>query len=154
MLENKQIHHYIEYFLKKIDKKYNKSIILYFDKKCNRPNADYNVEKNIHVITYGDRLLEQSKQLGKLWRDNIRYIFSHEYGHAFHNLPYESFNEKVENEYCAERFALNYLKENYPKTYVWASKEGYSLVHDAKWGTCKSENHYRKAWERIPEYMG
>ena len=144
-------HKYILYLLKKIDRKYNKPIILFFDKKCIRANI---IEKGgKFILTYGDRLIENAREYSKNWRDYIRYVLLHEMGHCIHNLPYETFKDKVENEYSAERFALNYLKEHFPATYRLCCKVGYSMVHDEKWGKCKSESFYRKAFEKIEEYV-
>lgn len=152
-MKSQKYHAYIEYFLRKLDKKYNKNIILYFDEKCNRTNVQYNEEENKHLITYGTAFIKEVQKYGKLWRDVIRYTFAHELGHIVHCTPYETFKQKVEAEYMAERFALNYLKEEYPKTYLWSCKEGYALIHNPKWATCKSEKHYRKAFLKIREYV-
>lgn len=152
-MKDKNVHNYIIYLLKKIDKKYNKNIILYFDTKCKRACAEFSEKENKHIITYGLNEIQNAKCLGKKWRYYIRYFLAHEYGHVYHNLPYNTFKEKVENEYLAERFCLNLLKEMFPATYKWCCKEGYALVHDKKWATCKSERHYRLAWLKIEEYL-
>jgi len=149
---NQKTHNYILYLVRRLNKKYNKSIILFYNPKCNRSNIIFNEKKNQHLFTYGDKLITNAINEKSHYRDHLRYVISHELGHVVHNLPYETFNDKVENEYSAERFALNYLKENYQKTYVWCCKVGFSMVHDSKWATCKSESHYRKAWERVVEY--
>jgi hypothetical protein len=151
-MQNNHIHKYIIYFLKKIDKKYNRKIILFYDKKCKRANITVNSE-NISILTYGDGLINRAKSLGKKWRYEIRYTILHEMGHILHPVPYETFKDKVNAEYVAERFCLNYLKEHFPATYKWCCKEGYALVHNPKWATCKSELHYKRAWEQIEEYF-
>lgn len=151
-MKNSKIHNYILYFLNKVDKTYNKDILLYYDKKCNRVFVQYYPDKAKYILNYGDILIEQAKVLGKLWRYQIRYVLLHEIGHMVHTVPYETFNEKVFAEYSAERFALNYLKEHFPKNYRWAVKEGYALLQNPKWAKCKSEKHYRIAFENIIEY--
>jgi hypothetical protein len=151
-MNNEKEHNYIVYLLKKIDKKYNKHIILYYDPNCIRTNVIYNKEENQHLLTYGDRLIDNALSEKSHCRDYLRYVLAHEIGHIVHNVQYETFKEKVNSEYLAERFALNHLKEYYPRTYVWACKVGYSMVHDSKWSICKSEKHYRLAWESIDEY--
>jgi hypothetical protein len=151
-MKNKYYHNYIEYFLRKLDKKYNRNIILFFEPDCKRTNVVYHKEKNQHVLTYGTELIETAKKLGRKWRYHIRYCLSHELGHIIHCTPYETFKQKVEAEYQAERFMLNYLKENYYANYLYCCKEGYAMVHDKKWATCKSEKHYRLAFTKIKEY--
>ena len=149
----KSHHKYIEYLLKKLDKKYNKNIILFYNPKCIRTNITFNKEKNKHLFEYGDRLIENAIKEKKRYRDYLRYVVSHEMGHIYWNTnKYETLEEKTIAEYKAERFALNRLKKDYPKTYIWVCKEGYSMVHDKTWGNCESEKHYRNAWEKIKEY--
>ena len=153
-MKNRKYHKYIEYLLKKLDKRYNKNIILYYEPKCHRANILFNPTTNQHLFTYGDTLINNSVDSKSHSRDYLRYVIMHEVGHIYHYLDnYETFNDKVVCEYKAERFALNRLKEYYPKTYNWVCKEGKKILLDKTWAVCKSENHYRKAWEMIKEYQ-
>ena len=146
-------HKYIEYLLKKLDKKYNKNIILFYNPKCIRANITFNKEKNKHLFEYGDRLIENAIKEKKHYRDYLRYVVAHEYGHVFHNTnKYETLEEKIIAEYKAERFALNRLKKDYPKTYIWVCKEGSKMLKDKNFGKCKSERQYLLAWRKIKEY--
>lgn len=75
----------------------------------------------------------------------------HEIGHYIHNLPYDVFDQQVESEYQAERYALDMLKKYYPDSYK------YNIQHvrknnlgNKKW--CKKENLHKEAYLLIEEY--
>lgn len=150
-MTKKQIKKYIEEVLSFLDNKSFKKISLSFSKKVNRTGV-FKDNKNIFYLEIGKDIFNECKKNKGNEKNVIQYIICHEYGHIYHDTNYNTYKEKVESEYKAERFALNKLKKYFPEAYKWAILEGRRVLKDKKWGKSKREKHYRIAWNRIREY--
>jgi len=74
----------------------------------------------------------------------------HEIGHLINDLPYKTEKEKIKSEYKAERFALDIMKEHYPKLYKEAIKECKRRMSKSYWKKGNLINY--KANMKIKEY--
>lgn len=150
-MTKKQIKKYIEEILYFLDKDSKKIIVLCFGKKCKRTGV-FTDEKGIYYLEIGEDLFRECKKNKINSEKIIQYIICHEYGHIYHDTNYETYKEKVDSEYQAERYGLNKLKKYFPEAYKWAILERRRVLKDKKWGKSKREKHYRTAWNRIKEY--
>jgi len=150
-MTKKQIKKYTEEILYFLDKDSNKIIVLSFSKKKKRTGV-LKDEKGVFYLEIGKDLFDECKENKKTWKMRVEYIVAHEYGHIFHDTNYDTFKQKVDSEYKAERFALNKLKKYFPKAYQIVIEKGREQLKSRKWSTSKREKHYRKAWKKIKEY--
>lgn len=89
----------------------------------------------------------------KLRRTPNSFLLSyalHEVGHLIDNLPYDTYEEKVESEYKAEKFAVNTMKKNYPKQYKLLLE--YLRIKKTMKNLKKKEPLYFEAYIRIKDY--
>lgn len=145
-----KIQNKIEQVLKVLDKKYNKYVVLTFSKKVVRTGVYF--YKNKWYVEIGKDVFRECKQNPKDINHIIRYVVGHEYGHIYHNTPYDTYKQRIMAEYKAERFCLNFLKKHYPLSYKFSILQGQSMLADNSFGNSKKEKHYRIAWNKIKEY--
>ena len=62
-------------------------------------------------------LVYHSRRLGQLEEFNLINTLFHEMGHYINKLPYNSYKQKIESEYQAEKFSVKMMKKYYPKLY-------------------------------------
>jgi hypothetical protein len=73
------------------------------------------------------RVSYNSDKLNLLTYNLILASVLHEIGHIIQNLPTRTFKQTVRSEYCAEDFALKYLKEHKKRAFLeelkWITKQ-------------------------------
>jgi len=108
------------------------------------PCAVWNTDHGTYLL-YNEKLIARQPKYVI-----INYIF-HELGHLVHNLPYDSYEEKVISERKAERFALRMMKKHYPKMYqeyTYRARKNRMLEYLKE----NDKVHY-DAWKVIREFI-
>ena len=96
------------------------------------------------------RVIYNSKVLGQSIEAVVISTVFHEIAHLILNLPYCTEEEIIFSEYQAEKWALNKMKEYYPKQYKENNEHMKKRMKSSYWKK-KNQVHWT-AWKQITEY--
>ena len=117
-------------------------------------HCDNRFDAHLVTLDYGYNHIElvyNTKQLALWsWSMLILGIF-HEIGHIKYRLPYDSNNQKIKDEYLAEKYALRMLKKYYPQYLKSAIRYSKNVLNDKEWQE-RFPLHYQ-AFIKIKDYQ-
>lgn len=136
---------------KKIE--FMKSLFCYWAGKYN-VTKDINFKPDQHcvcAVSFEDKGINfyyNQESISELTKWEITEIALHELGHLINDTPYNTEAEKIDSEFFAEQFAVNVIKEHYPKI---LGKVIAMLVKVVKSRTTKKNKVYQEAYKKITE---